>query len=309
MKILIIGAGAYGLALSNVLNDKNKITIYSSLKNEIDNLKNTHKNETLFPNITLPNNIEFTNKIENIKTDIILIALPTNIIEQEIIKIKENIKNIPIIIASKGIYKEKFVHEIIKEILPDNQLIVLSGPSFAKDLIEKQNITLTLAGKNIENIKQIFNEEYNTIETTEDIIGTEICGTLKNIFAIGSGILEGLNKSESTKASYLTKIINEIKIIVEQFNGNKETILLSCGIGDIILTCTSKSSRNYKLGYLIGNKIDTHELEEYIKKTTIEGLNSLVEFKKIINKKHIESKTLDNIYEIIYNNKKPEEIL
>ena len=300
MNILIIGAGAYGLALSSLLSEKSKVTVYSSLEEEINNLKKTYKNEKLFPNITLPKKVKFINKIEK-EYEIIILALPANIIEQELQKIKNEIKNTPIIIASKGIYNKKFLYEIVKNIIKSNNIYVLSGPSFAKDVIEKQPITLTLAGKN--NIKNIFPENI-TLEYTEDIIGTEICGTLKNIYAIGSGMLEGMNLSESAKASYLTKVLNEMKNIIINLNGNEKTILNSCGIGDTILTCSSINSRNYKLGYMVGKK---ENIEEYIKTTTIEGINSLKELKQVLNIKKY--KIIDTIYNIIYNKEPIEKII
>jgi len=304
MKITIMGAGAYGLALANILSDKNEVTVYSSLKEEIENLKRTRKNEKLFPNIELPEKIKFKTEIDD--TDIIIIALPSQIIKQELIKNKEKIKDKTIILASKGITEGKFLHEIIKETLNTEKLYVISGPSFAKDVIEKQPITLTLAGKNPERIKEIFNEQYAKVEEIEDIIGTEISGALKNTFAIGAGILEGLETSESTKASYLTKIINDIRKIIKLFGGNENTILNACGVGDIILTCTSKSSRNYTLGYMLGKSENT---KKYLEKTTVEGLSTLLEFKKILEQRNMKIKIINIIYEIIYNKENPNKIL
>ena len=298
MKILIIGAGAYGLALSNILTDKNEVTIYSSIKEEIEMLKTTHTNKKFFPDITLQN-IKYINQIEE-QYDLTILALPTNVIEQELKKIKDKIKDTPMIITSKGIYNKKFPYEIVKEILEANNIYILSGPSFAKDVIKKEPIALTLAPQTID----IFNEKYVKIETTKDILGIELCGTLKNIFAIGSGIIDGMNKSESTKAAYLTKIINETKEIIKKLGADENTILLSCGIGDIILTCTSSNSRNYTLGYKIGKK---EQITQYIKITTIEGLNALKEYKKLLEENHVE--IINILYEIIYNNQKPERLI
>lgn len=299
MNILIIGAGAYGLALSTILSEKNKVTVYSSLEEEINNLNKTHKNEKLFPNIELSKEIKFINKINN-KYELIVLALPTNIIEQELLKIKEKIKETPILVTAKGIYNKELPYQIVKRIIKTKKIYVLSGPSFAKDVIEKQHLTLTLAGNNNLNI---FNEN-TKIEYTKDSIGTELCGMVKNIYAIGAGMLDGINASESTKASYLTNIINETGKIIEKLGGKKETILLSCGIGDTILTCTSTSSRNYTLGTMIGKK---QNIEKYLKETTVEGINSLKELKNIINIK--EFNIIDTIYNIIYNNQKIEDIL
>ena len=143
MDILIIGAGAYGLALSTILSDKNEVTIYSSIKEEIEKLKKTYKNENLFPDIELSKKISFINKIEK-KYDLIVLALPTNILEQELLKIKEEIKKTPIVITSKGIHKNKFPYDIVKENIETDEIYVLSGPSFAKDLIKKQEYNLRI---------------------------------------------------------------------------------------------------------------------------------------------------------------------
>lgn len=302
MNILIIGAGAYGLALSNILSDKNKILVYSSIKEEIEKLKQNNS----FSDIKLSESINYTNKKEEINNiDICVIALPTHVIKQELENLKENIKNATILIASKGIYNNKFVYEIVNEVLPKNNIYVLSGPSFAIDTIKKQPIMLTLAGKNTEKIKSIFNEKYVKIEQTTDIIGTQICGTIKNTFAMGTGILEGLNASESTKAALMTKIINETKKIIKIFNGKEDTLLLSCGIGDIILTCTSKQSRNFTLGYMIGQNQD---IKDYIEKQTVEGLENLKYFnQKITSNMNIE--IISIIYNIVFKNTSPQEML
>ena len=300
MNLLILGAGAYGLALSNILSDKNNVTVYSSLEKEIEELNKTHKNEKLFPN-ELPKKIKFINKIEK-EYDIVVIALPTNLIKQELIKIKDKIKNLTILVTSKGVHEGKLPYQIVKEVIKTKNISVISGPSFAKDMIEKQHITLTLAGTLP--LEKLFNEKYITIEKTKDIIGTEICGVVKNVYAIGAGILEGMNVSTSTKAAYLTRVINETNEVIKKLKGKEKTILLSCGIGDTILTCTSTNSRNFTLGYMIGKKEDKKQIEDYKNNTTVEGLNSLKELKKMIKIK--EFKTIDTIYNIIYNNEKIE---
>ena len=291
MKITILGAGAYGLALSNCL--KGEVTVYSSIKSEIDILNKTHKSKLL--NTKLDDKIKFTNQITN-NYDVLIIALPTPVIKSELEKI--NIKdNIPVIIASKGIHEGKFVYDIVSEII-NNPLYVLSGPSFAKDMIKKNKIRLTLAGpNNIELFNNCIKQEY-----TKDILGVEICGVVKNIFAISCGMLDGMNASDSTKAAYLNLVINEAKNILEKYNCTKETIFLSCGIGDIILTCTSINSRNYKFGYMIGNNISKKKIDKFLNKNTIEGLNALKSFKT-------NNELINLIYNIVYKDENPQEIL
>lgn len=314
MKILILGAGAYGLALANILNDKNDVTVYSVIKKEIDDLNQTYCNEKLFPNVLLPKSIKFTNDIElavkNI--ELIIIAIPTNYIDDTLKLLENKIStNINILVASKGINSttHKFAYDIIKERLKSDNIYIISGPSFAIDTIKKEHIILTLAGENTEKIKNIFPEEYIKIETTTDIIGVELAGTLKNIFAIACGILEGMNVSESTKASFLNKIVIETKNLIISFGGHYETIFNSASIGDIILTCSSKKSRNFSLGYLIGSVNDKNEVKEYLKNNTVEGIDALISIKNILKEKNINNTLINLIYEIIFNNTDIKELL
>lgn len=314
MKISILGAGAYGLALANVLNDKNDITVYSVIKKEIDELNETYQNQKLFPNITLPKEIKFTNNIDEAIKDIelIIIAIPTNYID-DTLKLLENKldKNIQILIASKGINSDthKFAYDIVKESLNSDNISIISGPSFAIDTIKKEHIILTLAGKNIDKIKSIFPEKYIKVETTTDIVGVELSGTLKNIFAIACGILDGMKTSESTKASFLNKVIIESKNMITSFGGIYETIFSAASIGDIILTCSSNTSRNFSLGILIGETNNKNEIKQYLETTTVEGLDALISIKTILKEKNINNELINLIYDIIFNNTNPKELL
>lgn len=307
MNILIIGAGAYGLALANTLCEKNKVTVYSVNEEEIINLNKKYTNEKLFPSIKLSKKIKFTSDImEKDNIELLIIAIPTNYIKKTIQNLKIS-KKTKILIASKGIEKEtnQFVYDIVKSIYKKNSIYLLSGPSFAIDTIKKEKILLTLAGIKTKRIRAIFPNEYIKTELTKDIIGTQICGTLKNIFAIASGILEGMKASESTKAAFMTKIINETRNIIIKCGGDKETILKSCGIGDIILTCTSKNSRNYFLGNLIGSNKSKSEINEYKTNTTIEGLEALESMKNILSEQKIKCEIINLIYDIVINNYSP----
>ncbi|MCI8777902.1 MAG: NAD(P)H-dependent glycerol-3-phosphate dehydrogenase [Bacilli bacterium] len=314
MNILILGAGAYGLALANILIDKNNVTVYSIIEHEINDLKQTYKNEKLFPNIELSKKINFTNDINNaIKNiDLIIIAIPTNYIEDTIQLLKNKISNnAKICIASKGINDDtnKFAYDIVEYTLKTKNISILSGPSFAIDTIEKETIILTLAGNNLNEVKDIFPSDYIKIETTNDIIGVELSGTLKNIFAIACGILEGINASESTKASFLTNVISETKNLIVEFGGNQDTIFCSSGIGDIILTCSSKKSRNFTLGYLIGQNTDKNKIDEYLNKTTVEGLDALLSIKKLLVEQNINNELINLIHDIVNNHTEPNSLL
>ena len=288
MTVLILGAGAYGLALSNSI--KGEVFVYSSIKDEIDLLNN---GSNLF-NISFGNNIHFISDI-NIDYDLVIIALPTNVIKSELSKL--NLKNVPIVVASKGIYDGMFVYDIVKSII-NSPIYVLSGPSFAKDMVSNNVLSLTVAGC----IKLNIFKDNIKLEYTDDILGVEICGVLKNIFAISCGMLKGMCVSDSTFSAFLNLVINETKDILNSMGADKNTIFLSCGIGDIILTCTSSNSRNYTLGFMIGSGVSSKDIGNYLSNNTVEGINALKSFKT--------SNGLVNlINDIIYNGSSSYELL
>ena len=168
---------------------------------------------------------------------------------------------------------------------------------------------LTLASNNIEILDyftNLFSDiPYLTIDQTYDIIGCQLCGILKNIVAIFSGILDGLGVNSSTNAKFLTDASKDIQIIINHFGGNPETFTSYAGIGDLILTCTSIKSRNYTFGKLIGEGKD---FKTYQETTTIEGLENLDTIYSLFKKEGITSSLIDILYDIIYLNK-PKEII
>ena len=283
MRTLVIGAGAYGLALSYSL--KGEVFVYSSISDEIDLLNKTRRSD-LF-DVSFGDNIHFVNSID-FSYDLIIVALPSVVIKSEFDKL--DLIDVPVIIASKGICDGKFIYDILKDFF--SSIYVLSGPSFASDMINGESIVLTLAGPSE---LDIFKDNIK-LEYTNDIFGVELCGILKNVFAISCGILNGMEVSDSTKAAFLNLVINETMNILFYLECDPSTIFLACGMGDIILTCTSSNSRNYSFGYMIGQGCSSNEINEYLKVNTVEGVNTLNFLKDMI-----QNDLADLIYNIIYN--------
>ena len=144
---------------------------------------------------------------------------------------------------------------------------------------------------------------------SSDVIGIQLCGTIKNAFAIGSGILNGLNCLESTKASYLTQCLNETRKLLIKLNCSEETVLEYAGIGDLILTCNSTKSRNFSFGNLIGSKEDSDKIEVFKANNLIEGLLALKNISEIAKNNNIEINIIDYIYKIVFDNENPDILL
>lgn len=316
MKVTILGSGAYGLALANMFNqNKNDITLWTKFEEEKIKLETERKVKTL-PNITLPDTFKYTSNMEEAIKDskLIVIAVPAGAVNdtsKELAKYYN--KNQHICIASKGIEQNTclFVADVLKKYIKTKNLAVISGGTFAIDMYKECPLGLSLATKNKETeniLKNSLQNKYLKLRTTNDIIGIEICGSIKNVIAIASGMLAGMNYPDSTSCMFITESLHDIKNLIKALGGNKKTILTFAGFGDLLLTCTSIKSRNYTLGKMIGEKRPKEEIDEYINNTTIEGLYTLKSIYKLLRKKKVKMPIIDLIYNIIFKDTDPSEL-
>lgn len=316
MKVAILGCGAYGLALASIL-VKNKVDVgmwsYSNEEKEI--LTKSRKSNKL-ENYKIPECINFSTDMNEVVKDcnLIVIAVPTFSFESTVIKLKECIdKRQPVLIATKGIQQDTclFLHDVFKKHCK-NKIAVISGPSFAVDIVKEVPIGLSLATKyNSVDIvvRKCFENKLTKFRRTNDIIGVEVCGSIKNVMAIASGMLEGMNATPSTKALFLTESMNDIKELLFALGGKKKTILSFAGFGDILMTSTSPSSRNFSFGCLIGKGKSKQVIDNYLKETTVEGMYTLQSIHKLVKKKNVKMPIINLIYDIINGKKEKEEIL
>ncbi len=317
MKVGIFGMGAYGMALSSALLKNNcDITMWSKFTEEKELLEKTRKNEKLLPGFKLSEDVKLTTSVEDCAKDkdILIIAIPIAFVDSLCKELNKYVENQYIVIASKGIEQETnlFAHEIIRNSIDTEKIAIISGPSFAIDLIQGMPQALTVASSNASTlaiVKKSFESETLRIEISDDIYGVEICGSVKNIVAIATGILEGLKVNESTRAMFMVEAINNIRKLLKDFNCNEMTILTFSGIGDLLLTCTSEKSRNFRYGILLGENKNKTEIKDYIKNTTVEGFYTLVSLHEILIKNKIENYFFDLIYNIAINGMKAHELL
>lgn len=298
MNITILGCGAYGLALATMFQENNQnIFMWNKFQNEIESLKEK------YPTIKFTTNLK--EAIEN--SDLIVIAIPVAFLEETIKSLKNDYQHQDILIASKGIDTTtlKFAHEIITQYL-NAPLGILSGGTFAADMIEKKVMGLTLATTEqriSQKVKNSLQNRYLKIQVTSDIIGTSICGAIKNVIAIGFGLLDGASYPESSRFLFLTEAIYEIQTLIKALGGDPKTIMTYAGIDDIMMTCTSAKSRNYTLGKMFGEKRPISEIKEYQNNTTIEGLGTSKAIFQLANQKNITLPLTTIIYQILYENK------
>lgn len=316
-KIAILGTGAYGLSLALTLKEQNhEVTTWTKFEEEKKEIEINHEHKKVLPNIRIPEDLNITTNLEEaiINKDLIIIAIPAGFVDTTTQELKKYItKDQHICIASKGIEQDTclFVTDVVEKHISTDKISVISGPSFAIDIVQKMPIGLTLASKNkktVEIVQEAFKHTNIKLRITEDVYGTEICGSIKNVIAIAAGILDGLGAPESTKAMFVTESLHDIKDLIKKLDGDGKTILSFAGFGDLLLTCTSPKSRNFTYGKILATK-SKEEIKEYQDNHTIEGLYTLKSIYKLINNKQVSIPIIDLIYDIILNDKDPSSLL
>lgn len=317
MKVGLFGCGAYGIAISSILSDnKCDITMWTRFEEEKEKLEKTRVNERLMPNYKIPEDVKFTTSVkECIKDkDLLIIAIPAAFVDDLAKVMKPYIKDNHILIATKGIEQDTglFINQILEKYLDTTNIAVMSGPSFAVDIITRMPAGLSLASKKIktrELAKAALQNKNIKLRETRDVIGVEICGSIKNVIALSAGMLDGMKANDSTKAMFLTEAMHDMEEILESFGAMRRTVTSFSGIGDLFLTCTSTKSRNFSFGKLIGEKRSKEELDEYLKNTTVEGFYTLESIYKLLKNKKVSIPIIDLIYDIAVEGKDPEELL
>lgn len=315
-KVGIIGTGAYGLSIALTLLKKvDEVKMWSESQDKVDFLNINRKNSGILPGIEIPDNITFYNDYENVikDTDIIFIAVTAKFVDSVTKELaKYNLKNKHFCILSKGIEQStcEFVTDVFKRNIKSKNVAVISGPSFAIDIANNEPVGLTIASKSkqtIDKISKVLSNDKVKLRHSNDLIGVELCGSIKNVIAIAAGILEGLGYSESTRSFLITESLHDIKSLIYGLGGSKKTILSFAGVGDLLLTATSSKSRNYSYGVLVGKK-DFDKAEEYVNSTTVEGYYTLKSIHTLIRRKKIDMPIINLIYQIIINHKDPEKL-
>lgn len=310
MKISVIGLGVYSLAISKMLAKKgeNEIVIWTENNEKYEEYKKTKKVVSVF-DTKLPKNIKISASMEDVleNTNLIYIITASKYVDIVTKQMKPYYNpEIPVCIASKGIEesREELLSNIAKNTLKTNNIAVISGPTFAVDILNNEPVALALASKTKKAKEYVLNTLANDtlkLRPSKDMIGIQMCGSIKNVIAIASGILSGLGYSNSTQSFLINESLHDIKDIIKIFGGKPKTILSFAGVGDLMLTCTSTKSRNFSFGYIVGSTKDQNKINEYLATHTVEGYNTLEIVYKMLQKKGIEIELITTIYDIVYN--------
>lgn len=322
MKIGILGAGTWGIALAKMLcESKHSVTVWSALPDEITNLKNTHIHPK-FPDITLPDALCFSSDIKAVCSDneMLIVAVPSVFVRSTTKTASPHLKQGQILVSvAKGIEADTFftMTEVIADELGSTaeekglKIAALSGPTHAEEVIRSMPTTILSSCPDLqtaETIQDVFMNTCMRVYTNTDIKGVELCGALKNIIALASGMLIGLGLGDNIKAALITRGLAEIKRLGMKLGCREQTFYGLAGMGDLIVTALSVHSRNYQAGILLGKGYDA---DSAIKEVgmVVEGINALKPAMKLAEKYNTELPIISAVYSIVYEGASPSETL
>lgn len=309
-KIAVIGGGAFGTALANLFaNNGYQTLLWVREKEVVDNINNYHENHLYLPTAQLNKLLLSTNELVDIikvKSEVLVWVPPAQFLRRVMKDFSAlNPPQIPMLLCSKGIEENSLalMTDIAKEHLPNNPLAVLSGPGFAKEIVRGLPTAMTLAGDTsiTKSISGLFEGSNLRVYLSDDMIGTEIGGAVKNVLAIACGIAIGKGLGESARAALITRSLIEMQRLCKALGGNPSTMMGLCGLGDLVLTCGSIESRNMSLGAELGKG---EKLENILRsrKAVTEGVATAISVKKLADKHNIEIPICEAVYNILHKN-------
>ena len=311
----IIGSGSWGCALACVLErNGHQVSVWSIDEREISMLKEMHEYKDKLPGVKLPEGITFTCDLEEASAgmDLIVLAVPSVYTRSTARKMAPFIRQNQIVVSvAKGIEEESLMilTDIIEEEIPAADAAVLCGPSHAEEVGIGLPTTLVAGAKSkktAEYIQSVFMNEVFRVYTSPDMIGMELGGALKNVIALAAGMADGLGFGDNTKAALITRGIAEISRLAVKMGANAETINGLTGIGDLIVTCASKHSRNRKAGMLMGQGYTMQQAMDEVH-MVVEGVYSAKAALALAEKNQVSMPIIEQVNQVLFADKSAKE--
>lgn len=316
-KIAVLGAGSWGSTLANMLVENgHDVKLWARNQAQVGQLNKEHINPEYMKNLVYSDKlVATTDMVAAVKgADVILIVIPTKGLRQVAGKLNTIIAELgqrPLIIhATKGLEQNTYKRPsqmIEEEIAPENRasIVVLSGPSHAEDVAIKDMTAVTAASADLaaaERVQRLFSNSYFRVYTNDDVIGAEFGAALKNIIAIGAGALQGLGYHDNARAALITRGLAEIRRLGVAFGANPMTFIGLSGVGDLVVTATSKNSRNWRAGYQLGQG---QKLADVVANMgmVIEGVYTTKAAYELSRKRQVKMPITEALYDVLYNGK------
>jgi glycerol-3-phosphate dehydrogenase (NAD(P)+) len=313
-KIAVIGAGSWGTTLACLLAEKGyNVSLWAYEENLAEEINRKRVNTLYLPDFTVPDSIAVSHNLEDVIEDsrYILSVVPTqytrNVLQKALPFLREDSY---IISASKGIENGTLltVSGILREIA-GREVAVLSGPSFAKEVMQKLPTAVTIATENTDaviKLQEVFNSDHFRIYTHDDVLGVEIGGALKNVIAIASGISDALELGFSARSALITRGLAEITRLGVAMGARERTFRGLSALGDLVLTCTGPLSRNYTVGYKLGKGENLKTIISGMAMVA-EGISTSVSAYELSQRYGVEMPIVTQIYRVVNEGKNPSE--
>ena len=312
LKIAVLGGGSFGTAMAN-LSSKNgcEVTLWVRDKRSVKSMQKTHINKKYLPDHKLDERLQFTHDLQAAVKgkDLIFVAVPSAAFRETLQKIAPFISAQAIVSLTKGMEKDTFalMSDVIVDELPNVAFGVMSGPNLAKEIMNNMPSATVIASQSAAlrlAVQTALHSAFFRVFASDDLIGVELGGALKNIYAIAMGMAAAYDIGENTKAMILTRALAEMSRFGVQAGANPLTFLGLSGVGDLYATCSSTLSRNYQIGNMLGRGMS---LDQAIKKLgqTAEGINTIQQVNEKAMKEGIYMPITHALHDIIYEDKAP----
>ncbi|MGM9966947.1 MULTISPECIES: NAD(P)H-dependent glycerol-3-phosphate dehydrogenase [unclassified Rummeliibacillus] len=310
-RVSVLGAGSWGTSLAIVLAENGHDTLlWSHRKEQANEINIQHTNVKYLPTTILPENLKATSDIAEAvhHADIIVMAVPTKGIRETCQKILETLdKKMLFVHVSKGIEPNTLlrISEIMREEIPAElieDIVVLSGPSHAEEVVQHHPTTVAAACENLvsaEKIQDLFMNQYFRVYTNQDVVGVEIGGALKNVIALAAGAVDGLEFGDNAKAALITRGLAEISRLGVKLGANPLTFAGLAGMGDLIVTCTSVHSRNWRAGNMLGKGLSLDEILDQMG-MVVEGVRTTKAAHQLSKKYNVSMPISEILYGVLF---------
>ncbi len=311
--IAVLGAGSWGTALAiQLARGDMTVTMWGHNPDHIERLRLSRENSEFLPGFKLADNIRLESSLEAAvqDVDILLIAIPSKGFRALLVALAPLIaENASLFWASKGFEIEsgKLLHEIVVDELPAHDYGVISGPTFATEVAKGLPTAIACAGNNPATTASFANLIHGSrfrCYTSDDVVGIELGGALKNVLAIAVGVADGLGFGANTRAALMTRGMAEIMRLGLRLDARRETLMGLAGLGDLILTCTDDQSRNRRFGLAIGRGITVAQAEIEVGQT-VEGLRAAKAIYRMTQALELELPIMEQVYRVLYEDKNP----
>ena len=313
--VAVIGAGSWGIALSKVLHSNgNQVTVWSIVEDEIAMLREKHEHLQKLPGVKLPEDMTFTTDLKSAveNGEYLILAVPSVFTRSTAKSMAPFVKNGQVIVCvAKGIEEATLMtlSDIVEQEIPQAEVAVMCGPSHAEEVGIGLPTTVVAGAKKrkvAEGIQDIFMNSVFRVYTSPDVLGMELGGSLKNVIALAAGMADGLGYGDNTKAALITRGMFEMSKLATTMGAKAETLNGLTGIGDLIVTCESRHSRNRKAGMLIGQGYSMQQAMDEVK-MVVEGVYSAKAAIALAKKYGVEMPIIEEVNRVLFEDKPAKE--